>query len=314
MFHIYIPKINNDYQLALAQYLKQTSKKEIAEKKHTQKFKKLIPIVCYTIFNQTFKKEIDKKKVAQAQCQHHRRQEPNAKLIRAQKTNTKCRKRAVLTPIEHREILYFTRDFSLEADIERMDIECYCCGVLHFQKEWTARNLDQFTSCCHKGTANICKYNGVMAFASIVSNIQSPPGCRLYVYKILGQIYYFFGPVQPSTNDIPTFGQLYFMKTANAQIYRNKNSEVSPFAQAFQIMREVQHKENSTAIEQGRQLIKVQIIFENDCRLDQHHYNALCVNEVAANIISSGDCNFLSHYLAVHPCSDKGWHPNMLNS
>ncbi|CAG8469690.1 17081_t:CDS:1, partial [Cetraspora pellucida] len=43
---------------------------------------------------------MNKRKTAQAQCQHCRKQEPNAELISSQETNTKCRKRAALIPIE----------------------------------------------------------------------------------------------------------------------------------------------------------------------------------------------------------------------
>ncbi|CAG8759419.1 7116_t:CDS:1, partial [Cetraspora pellucida] len=93
-------------------------------------------------------------------------QKPNAELIRAQKTNTKHRKRVALTPIEQQleqqmniqqrclakrncpisllcyshKALYFIKDFLLEANIGKIDVKYHCCDMLYFQKEWTAKD------------------------------------------------------------------------------------------------------------------------------------------------------------------------------
>ncbi|CAG8613214.1 11713_t:CDS:1, partial [Acaulospora morrowiae] len=158
-----------------------------------------------------------------------------------------------------------------------------------------------------------------MAFASVVSNIQSPSGRGPFVYKISGQMYHFLGSAQPNEGDIPSFGQLYFLDTADAQEYRNNNPvnakldpalfllldsilrQVSPFSQAFEMMREMEQEKHGAAIQQGRQPMEVQMVFDNDRRLDQRHYNASRVNEVAAIFVGSSDNIFPSHSLAIHP-------------
>ncbi|CAG8830599.1 6691_t:CDS:2, partial [Cetraspora pellucida] len=148
------------------------------------------------------------------------------------------------------EALYFTRDFPLEADIERMDVECHCCGALYFQKKLTARDLDQFTSCCHKGTVVL---SPLLLFPNELKSffLQEHPLSKTFFKNI----------------------HKYNVLLSQLDLILWK---VSPFAQAFQMMKEVQHKENNTAIEQ-----------------------------VAAIFIGSGDCDFPSHYLAVYPCSDQ---------
>ncbi|RIB19665.1 hypothetical protein C2G38_1964869 [Gigaspora rosea] len=232
-----------------------------------------------------------------------------------------------------------------------MEIEFHHCGALHFPSEQTARDLDQFTSCCHKGAVvllpllpfpeelkllflrkhplsqtfyqNIRNYNSAVAFVSVVSNIQSIPGRGPYMYKISGQIYHFLGPAQPNTGDIPTFGQLYFLNTADAHEHRSNNPinirlnpillllldsllrQINPYAQAFKMMREVCQEENDTAVQQNQSLMEVQIIFDNNYHLDQCRYNIPQVNEVAAVFVGPGSENFPSHCLAVHPHSNQ---------
>ncbi|CAG8814073.1 20798_t:CDS:2, partial [Dentiscutata erythropus] len=203
--------------------------------------------------------KINERRATQANCKRRKRQEPDVELVRAQETaakpayqeQDKIKRRLARNknciPSSCSEALGFTRDFPLELDVGKIDIECRHCGALHFQGEQTGKDLDQFIFCCYKGTVvllsllpfldelkllflrnyplskpfheHIRKYNGALAFASIVSNIEKPSGCGPYIYKISEQIYHFLGPAQPNANEVPTFGQLYFMETADTQMH-----------------------------------------------------------------------------------------------
>ncbi|CAG8682306.1 17755_t:CDS:2 [Dentiscutata erythropus] len=236
------------------------------------------------------------------------------------------------------EALYFAKDYPLEADIGQMDVECYHCGALHFQEERTASDLDQFTSCCHKGAVtlppllpfpnelkllflrnhllsktffeHIRKYNGATVFASVVSNNELLSGRGPYAYKISEQIYHFLGPAQPSIGDVPIFEQLYFLETADAQACRSNNPvNVGLDSRLLSLLdltlRQVQQEEHDIATEQGCQPLEVQMIFENDHHLDQRRYNTPHVNEVAAIFVGPEEHRFPSHCLAVHPRSNQ---------
>ncbi|CAG8737010.1 9104_t:CDS:2, partial [Acaulospora morrowiae] len=272
---------------------------------------------------------MSEKITTQTHCQPLRKKGLNTELVRVRKTIAKRNQRATFSAARqqhererntqqrrlarrnycsppsshHCEALQFTNDFPQVANIGRMEIECRHCGALHFPRERTAGDLDQFTSCCHKGTVAlpsllpfpdelrllflrehpissafynyIRKYNSAMAFASVVSNIQLPSGRGLYAYKILRQMYHFLGSAQPNEGDIPSFGQLYFLDTTDAQEYRNSNPANAKLDPALLLLlNSVLQQKHDVAIQQGHQPMEVQMVFDNDRHLDQRFYNA----------------------------------------
>ncbi|CAG8782185.1 4538_t:CDS:1, partial [Acaulospora morrowiae] len=201
---------------------------------------------------------------------------------------------------------------------------------------------------------HIQNYNTAMAFASILSNIDNQTGRGPYVYHISDQIYHFVGSVKPASNEKPSFDQLYFLDTAEAREQRTHHPiniclnhelldfleqvilNVSPYAQAYKLMREVSNKENKSAQLEGRQPMDVEMIFDNNRQLDQQQYNTPQANEVAAIVVGSNDKQFLLHQLVIHPrasslqiipvinancdpmsylllfpAGDKGWYPKI---
>ncbi|CAG8771013.1 7503_t:CDS:2, partial [Dentiscutata erythropus] len=189
--------------------------------------------------------------------------------------------------------LGFTRDFPLELDIGRMDIEYRHCGALHFQRERTGKDLDQFMSCCYKGTVVLLS---LLPFPDelkllFLRNHSLSKLFHKHIRKYNGQIYHFLGPAQPNTNEVPTFEQLYFMETADAQIHRNNNS-INANLNTNLLSFLDEQEEHNIAINQGCQPMEIQIVFENDYCLDQCRYNAPHINEVAA---LNADCDPMSY-------------------
>ncbi|RIB23364.1 hypothetical protein C2G38_1891077, partial [Gigaspora rosea] len=108
---------------------------------------------------------------------------------------------------------------------------------------------------------HIQNYNAAMAFASIVSNIEIPIGRGPCIYHIYGQIYHFLSSANPTPDEIPTFGQLYFLDTSEASELRSRHSmnvnlsrklldyleqiirNISPYAHAYKLMREISDEE-----------------------------------------------------------------------
>ncbi|CAG8677444.1 36839_t:CDS:2, partial [Racocetra persica] len=196
--------------------------------------------------------------------------------------------------------------------------------------ERTAGDLDQFISCCHKGAVllsplllfsdklkslflwehslfktffeRIRKYNGAMAFASIVSNIQTPSGRGPYIYTRYQDKFII---------SLVRYSQIQIKFQPLDSILR----QVSPFAQAFQMMREVYQNEHNTAIEQGRHPMEVQIVFDNDYENLPSH--CLAVYPRSAQLkkipVINADCDPISYPL-LFLRGDKGWHPNMSNN
>ncbi|CAG8786533.1 23401_t:CDS:2, partial [Gigaspora rosea] len=124
--------------------------------------------------------------------------------------------------------LYFANDFPLEVDIGKIEIKyCHCGAVvlpplLPFPEELKSPFLQKhlLSQTFHQ---NICNYNSAVVFSSVVSNIKSISGYGQYMYKILEQVYHFLEPVQPNTEDIPIFGQFYFLNTTDAHEYQSNN-------------------------------------------------------------------------------------------
>ncbi|CAG8701673.1 22817_t:CDS:2 [Cetraspora pellucida] len=70
-------------------------------------------------------------------------------------------------------------------------------------------------------------------------------------------------------------------------------------------MRDAYEEESNIAIQQNHSSLELQMIFDNNLRLDQCCYNIPRVNEVAAVLLGLEDKNFPSHCLAICPYSDQ---------
>jgi hypothetical protein len=73
----------------------------------------------------------------------------------------------------------------------------------------------------------------------------------------------------------------------------------NPFAEAYEMMQEVDREEQRSALQQNRPAREVQLMFDNDRRKPDRRYAAPRCNEVAAIIIGSDVSGFPAHSLAV---------------
>ncbi len=169
---------------------------------------------------------------------------------------------------------------------------------------------------------HIRNYNGALAFASVVSSVQAPPGRGPYVFRVSGQVYHFLAPARPRPGESPTFGQLYFLDTAEARDVRASHPsnsalsrdlldildgvlrETSPFAQLYLQMRQVEAEENGRASQEDRPPMQVQMVFDTDRRLDRRRYNAPTANEIAAIMVGPSSGPMQPHRLVVHSRGD----------
>uniref|UniRef100_A0A914V163 Helitron helicase-like domain-containing protein n=1 Tax=Plectus sambesii TaxID=2011161 RepID=A0A914V163_9BILA len=205
---------------------------------------------------------------------------------------------------------------------------------------------------------NIRSYNSALAFASLGAKLDIPSGRGPYCFKVHGQIYHRIGSLHPNTDQPPSYGQLYILDSAIALQERKSNKanegclddtlqqldqiirKISPFAEAFQLMHEVEKAEIERADREKRDTLNYMMVFDIDRRLDRRRYNILRANEIAAIIVDEGgDGEVPSHEIAVHlregqlrvipvtstecdpmvypllfPHGEMGWHPNMKNT
>ncbi|CAG8466465.1 922_t:CDS:2 [Cetraspora pellucida] len=212
-------------------------------------------------------------KAAQNVRQQRRRQGPNADLVRAQKTNAKCKRRLAIKKnhvslsSHYREALYFTNKFSLEADIGKVEILCCYCSALYFPRERTAEDIYQFTSCCYKGSIMLLP---LLPFSEELKSL-------FLNEHLLSQTFYknihnfnsalvFASVVTTKYGQHTNFRATILFKYKDAQEYRINHSanikldstllllldsmlrQINPYAHAYRMMRDAYQEENDTAI------------------------------------------------------------------
>jgi hypothetical protein len=154
--------------------------------------------------------------------------------------------------------------------------------------------------------ANIRSYNSALAFASMGAFIAPKPGYSPYCFRIHGQIYHRTSPAHPPEGVTPKFAQLYILDSDEALQTRmaiKENTrcdprlmaeldavirEISPFAEAFKMMREVEIEKEQRAAKEGRILHPVTMFIRNERKDDERCYNAQRVNKITI-VFSSAD-------------------------
>ncbi|KZS06644.1 Uncharacterized protein APZ42_029833 [Daphnia magna] len=218
-----------------------------------------------------------------------------------------------------------SEDRVLMHDCGEMTVTCGECNARHFKGEQPTDK--KFTQCCAKGKVilpppkefpqplvkllqndhpkakafmtKICNYNSAHAFASLGTNISSPPGRGPYCLRIHGQVYHNTTPVGPNTNN-PRYADLYFMDAAQAGEFRALSTsnggccrnlmeeldavlrEKNPYAAIYKMMRQVLEEEYRRAQDEKLPHQTVGMIISSDRRnLDQRRYNSPTTNEIA---------------------------------
>ena len=126
---------------------------------------------------------------------------------------------------------------------------------------------------------NIRSYNSALAFASFGASFDVPPGRGPYCFKVHGQIYHRIGPLHPEPGKSASYGQLYILDSAMALQERKSNHanegcidsilhqldqvirRISPFAQAYKLMHEVEQEEILRLRRENRDSLNYMMIF-----------------------------------------------------
>jgi hypothetical protein len=146
---------------------------------------------------------------------------------------------------------------------------------------------------------HIRSFNSAFAFASMGANISPPSGHGPYCFRIHGQIYHRTGTLHPEGDDKRVFSQLYILDSEEAlecRVNRPENADcdrqlfilisqmmeqVSPFAEAFKMLHEVEKDALEESRVQGRHPTNVIMAIVQDRKSDCRRYNAPRANEVA---------------------------------
>lgn len=167
--------------------------------------------------------------------------------------------------------------------------------------------LDKLISGNHGLSANflknVRKYNGGLAFASMVSN-RPPADTGHRAYTVHGQVYHFSGDLLPADGANAQFAQLYIIDADEATEQRMKSREregcdaglmkmlsdiiasISPLARSYKMMKRVVDEE-----EERSQLLhtvsrKVVMTLGTSKNYDRHKHNVPAENEIAAVFVS----------------------------
>ena len=125
-----------------------------------------------------------------------------------------------------------------------MNRVCSGCNALHFACEQGASNKTVNSACCSLGKVslqpfenfpsilralyteqdrdskkfreNIRNYNSSLAMASMVANIETPPGRGPYCFRVHGQVYHAIGGLRPPAGSDPQCAQVLIMDTDDA--------------------------------------------------------------------------------------------------
>lgn len=155
--------------------------------------------------------------------------------------------------------------------------------------------------------------------ASMGAHLDIPKGHGPYCYRIHGQVYHLAGPLHPEPGGRPSYGQIYILDTAQAIEERLGNpanskcdpqlmaeltkliSTRNPYAKAYKMMAEVEEKENTDALKEGRVAEEVRLIFDISTTKDRRCYNVPVSNEVAVVFVGEDQDIPASRSLAIHP-------------
>jgi hypothetical protein len=98
------------------------------------------------------------------------------------------------------------------------------------------------------------------------AKLDPPPGRGPFVYRIHDQIYHSIGNLHPESGDKPSYGQLYILDAGLAASERNSHPANSackaglltelaeiiacknPYAESFKMMKDIVNEENSNAV------------------------------------------------------------------
>lgn len=167
--------------------------------------------------------------------------------------------------------------------------------------------------------SNIRQFNSAFSMASMGAHLDIPKGHGPYCYRIHGQMYHLAGPLHPEPGGRPSYGQIYILDTAQAIEERLGNpanskcdpqlmaeltkliSTRNPYAKAYKMMAEVEEKENTDALKEGRVAEEVRLIFDISTTKDRRRYNVPVSNEVAVVFVGEDQDIPASRSLAIHP-------------
>ena len=210
---------------------------------------------------------------------------------------------------------------------------CSGCNALHFACEQSASNKSVCSACRALGKVtlqlfenfpsilrglyteqdrvsknfreNIRNYNSGLAMASMVANIEAPPGRGPYCFRVHGQVYHAIGGLRPPAGSVPQCAQVLIMDTDDASqelagrpVNRNCQATIfatlhrllrtsNPYAQSFKLMADVAETEAFQARHENRKSRSVRMVFAQTSAQDQRRYNTATANEVA--IVFIGD-------------------------
>ena len=263
-----------------------------------------------------------------------------------------------------------------------MHIPCPICNALHWKDEENSSSTlstSKFGSCCRSASQtppislpnfrdppdalknlydgdspqsrhfrlNIWKYNRAFAFTSIKANVDHTINARAGapVYRVQGELYHQYGPIEAPENQEPTYSQLYILDPQAALEHRkDANSDLRP--DVLQIIQDVirTHHQYAPAFRHAYEILHqyncendVALIFRIDPTKDSRRYNLPTAQEVAVllphpgqkpalqDIILYHRSGMLRHitythasyaslyYVLFFPYGDDGWHPDIVH-
>ncbi|PIC25660.1 hypothetical protein B9Z55_018506 [Caenorhabditis nigoni] len=227
------------------------------------------------------------------------------------------------------------RHFKDEVKGKKLDTITFCCGAgdvklddkfVNFPpliKDLFVGSSDKFMNGRSKNfKTNIRQFNTAFATASLGATLDTPPGNGPYTFKIHGQVYHSVGPLHPASGKTPKYGQIYFLDSRQAAEERmnaksNTNcdktimeelsilmADINIFAKSFQMMGDVERREEEDAVLNDREANPIRMVFDVDSpKLDLRRYNAPTSNEVAVVYVQQDGQMPVSRSIAAHPKS-----------
>jgi len=128
-----------------------------------------------------------------------------------------------------------------------------------------------------------------------------------YCFRICGQIYHRMNvALNPDPEDEPAYGQVFIVDTVQAISTLHRANpvidqrllvdvyelikEISPFAQAYRMMKDEEDEELERAIRENRSPVEISLLFDTKSKLDKRlGYNVPKANEVAAVYVPGAD-------------------------
>lgn len=145
----------------------------------------------------------------------------------------------------------------------------------------------------------IRQINNAMSFASLGAKIVDVQGRGPYVFKVHGQTYHKTSHLEPTSRDTRKYAQLYVIDSTQALSIRHQhaaNISIPPtildaidrffrqhnrIAQTFQMIREIEERENREALAANLPAPQISMVFRRDRQSDNRRYNDPTANEIA---------------------------------